>query len=368
MQDEWLRYSCQLTLPGFGKESQLKLQQAKVLIIGAGGLGCSAAQYLTASGIGTICIADFDIISISNLHRQILYSPSEVGLLKSEIACKKLHTQNPGITLIPIIKKIASDNVMQLIKDYDIVVDGTDNFETKYLLNDACVLSGKPLVYAAIYQYEGQVSVLNVLNADGTRSPNYRDLFPNVNASQIPGCAEGGVIPTIAGIIGCVQANEVIKWITGIADLLAGKIFMIDTRSLQSRIIKIGKVTKNNITELPETEIVNVISVSSLKESLYKNLYEMIDVRSEEEREAFNIGGKHIPLSEIEKMLPLIDMNKPIIFYCETGRRSEQAMKSAKEIFKQHIFYSLEGGLKAWKENNYQYSTSMISNPHLQAE
>ena len=351
MQDEWLRYSCQLTLPGFGEESQLNLQQAKVLIVGAGGLGCPAALYLAASGIGTIGIADFDTISISNLHRQILYTPAEVGLLKSDTACKKLQLQNPGITLLPLTEKITSGNVMQIINDYDIVADGTDNFETKYLLNDACVLAGKPLVYAAIYQYEGQVSVLNMLNKDETWSPNYRDLFPNVNASQIPSCAEGGVIPTIAGIIGCIQANEVIKWITGTGDLLSGKIFMIDARSLQSRIIKTGKVTKTIITELSETEIVNLISVDDLKESMDKNLYELIDVRSAEERAAFNIGGKHIPLAEIEKILPSININKPIVFYCETGRRSAQAMKSAKEIFQQNIFYSLDGGLKAWKEN-----------------
>ncbi|MEO6289755.1 MAG: ThiF family adenylyltransferase [Ginsengibacter sp.] len=233
---------------------------------------------------------------------------------------------------------------------YDIVVDGTDNFETKYLLNDACVIAGKPLVYAAIYQYEGQVSVLNVTNKDGTSSPNYRDLFPNVNPSQIPCCAEGGVIPTIAGIIGCVQANEVIKLITGNEEVLAGKIFMIDARSLQSRIIKTGTVTKTVITELPQTEIINIISVEDLEENIDNDRYELIDVRSADERATFNIGGKHIPLADIDKTLPSMYMNKPIVFYCETGRRSAEAMKNAKEIFKQNIFYSLDGGLKAWKE------------------
>lgn len=351
MQDEWLRYSCQITLPGFGKESQLKLQQAKVLIVGAGGLGCPAAQYLAASGIGTIGIADFDTISTSNLHRQILYSPSEVGQLKSAIACKKLKLQNPSITLIPITEKITSTNVIKIISDYDIVVDGTDNFETKYLLNDACVLTGKPFVYAAIYQYEGQVSLLNVINKDETYSPNYRDLFPNVNASQVPDCAEGGVIPTIAGMTGCVQANEVIKWITGTGELLSGKIFMLDARTLQSRIIKTGKVSKTVITELPETEIINLISPVDFQKSIDKNLYELIDVRSIEERAEFNIGGKHIPLSEIEKNLSSFNFDKPVVFYCETGRRSAQATQIVKEIFPKHVFYSLAGGLKAWKEN-----------------
>ena len=358
MQDKWLRYSCQLSLPGFGKESQLKLQEAKVLIVGAGGLGCPAAQYLAASGIGTIGIADFDTISISNLHRQILYTPADAGLLKAEIACKKLRIQNPDINLVPLTEKISSSNVIQIINGYDIVVDGTDNFETKYLLNDACVIAGKPLVYAAIYQYEGQVSVFNVLNKDGTRSPNYRDLFFAVNASHIPSCAEGGVIPTIAGMTGCVQANEVIKWITGAGDLLAGKMFIIDAETLQSRIIKTGPVTKKLITELPESEIINIISVAELKKCIDKNLHELVDVRSTDERNNYHIGGMHIPLSEVEKQLKPVNKCNSIVFYCETGRRSAEAVKIAKEIFQKNIFYSLEGGLKAWKEfNSSTYKT-----------
>jgi molybdopterin/thiamine biosynthesis adenylyltransferase/rhodanese-related sulfurtransferase len=350
MPDEWSRYSCQLTLPGFGKETQQKLQTAKVLIIGAGGLGCPAAQYLAASGIGTIGIADFDIISISNLHRQILYTPAEVGLLKAAIACKKLQQQNPQINIISITEKIIPENVLSVIEDYDIIVDGTDNFETKYLLNDACVLTRKPLVYAAIYQYEGQVSVLNVLNNDGTYSPNYRDLFPDINAAQIPDCAEGGVIPTIAGIIGCIQANEVIKYITGTGDLLSGKILMIDSATLQSRIIKTGAVTKTTITKLPETLTVNLISADELKKSLNKNLYELIDVRNEDEKNKFNIGGKHILLAEIQKDISLLDFNKPIIFYCETGRRSAEAVRVLTKQFPDKVFFSLDGGVKAWKE------------------
>ena len=350
MQDEWLRYSCQLSLPGFGEESQQKLQNANVLIVGAGGLGCPAAQYLAASGIGTMGIADFDIISISNLHRQILYSPAEVGQLKAKIACKKLRRQNPQINLIPITEKITSGNVISIIKEYDIVVDGSDNFETKYLLNDACVLTGKPLVYAAIYQYEGQVSVLNVMNSDGTYSPNYRDLFPDVNAAQIPGCAEGGVIATIAGIIGCTQANEVIKYITGSGDLLVGKIFMIDARTLQSRIIKTGTLTKTNINELHQSGNVSLISVQDFKNSMDKNLFELIDVRTAEERKDYHIGGAHIPLSEMETNLSFIHTKKPIVFYCESGRRSAEAVKMVKKQFPHADFFSLDGGVKAWKE------------------
>jgi molybdopterin/thiamine biosynthesis adenylyltransferase/rhodanese-related sulfurtransferase len=350
MQNEWLRYSCQLALPGFGKEVQLKLQNAKVLIVGAGGLGCPAAQYLTATGIGTIAIADYDIISISNLHRQILYTPGEVGLLKAEIACKKLRGQNPGIDILPLTEKISAENVLSIIEDYDIVIDCTDNFETKYLLNDACVIKQKPLVYAAIYQYEGQLSVLNVFNNDGTYSPNYRDLFPNVHAAEIPNCADGGVIPTIAGIIGCMQANEAIKYISGSGDLLAGKILMMDAGNLESRIIKTGRVTKTTIDKLPETIPVVLISVGELKKSLDKNKFELIDVRSVEERSNYNIGGKHIPLNEMATILFENEMDKPIIFYCETGRRSAEAVKIVSKKFPDGHFFSLDGGLKAWKK------------------
>ncbi len=350
MQDEWLRYSCQIALPGFGKESQLKLQIAKVLVVGAGGLGCPASQYLAASGIGTIGIADYDIISMSNLHRQILYSPHEVGLLKAEIACNRLRLQNPQIDIVPITKKITTENVLDLINDYDIVIDGSDNFSTKYLLNDACVLAGKPLVFGAIYQYEGQLSVLNVLNRDGAYSPNYRDIFPDVNAIEIPNCAEGGVIPTIAGIIGCMQAGEVIKYITGTGDLLTGKLLMIDGKSLQSRIIKTGTVTKTTINNLPKTTYVDQISAVELKNNLHNNLYELIDVRTIEERNNYHIGGKHIPLNEMATTLFGNETHKPVIFYCETGRRSEEAVKMASKKFPNGHFLSLDGGLKAWKE------------------
>ncbi len=357
------RYSCQLNLPGFGTERQLKLQNAKVLLVGAGGLGCPAAQYLAATGVGTIAIADFDTISTSNLHRQLLYTPSEVGLLKAEVACNKLQQQNPQITLLPITDKITSPNIMGIIKDYDIIVDCTDNFETKYLLNDACSLAGKPLVYAAIYQYEGQLSVLNTLNKDGTRSPNYRDIFPDVNAPQIPSCAEGGVLPTIAGIIGCMQANEVIKYITGTGELLTGKLLILDALTLQSRIIKTGITTKTTITALPSTEPIKLISVNELRNGMVDGLFELIDVRNIEERNHYHIGGKHIPFAEIETNLSLIDSNKPVVFYCQSGRRSAEAIRLINKQFESCELLSLDGGLKAWREK--QFAAPIL---HSQAE
>jgi adenylyltransferase/sulfurtransferase len=175
MHHDLLRYSCQINLPGFAETAQQKLQQSKVLIVGAGGLGCPAAQYLAAAGVGTLAIADDDTISIGNLHRQILYTPAEIGKKKVIVMREKLQAQNPQINVITIEARINSDNALTIIKDFDIVLDGSDNFETRYLVNDACVLLNKPLVYGAIYQYEGQVAVWNVANEDGSRSPHYRD-------------------------------------------------------------------------------------------------------------------------------------------------------------------------------------------------
>jgi len=346
-----LRYSCQMQLPDFGETKQQLLQQSRVLIVGGGGLGCPAGQYLAASGVGTITIADFDTISVSNLHRQILYSPDEVGLKKAEVACRKLQEQNPQIQLIPFAKKITSENVMSVIDLHDLVIDGSDNFETRYLINDACVLNGKPLVYGAIYQYEGQVAVWNVLNGDGTRSPNYRDVFPEVDAAVIPNCAEGGVIPTLAGIIGCMQANEAIKLITKTGELLTGKMLLLDAQTLQSRIIKIGIVSNVIITNLPEGISVDEISADELKEHLEDNSVELIDVRSIQERNAFHIGGKHISMDELENSIEKISREKPVVFYCSSGKRSVEAVKIFRKYFPNAEALSLDGGLKAWRKN-----------------
>jgi sulfur-carrier protein adenylyltransferase/sulfurtransferase len=348
MQEDWTRYSCQLKLPGFGKDMQRRLQQAKVLIVGAGGLGCPAAQYLAASGIGTLGIADFDVVSMDNLHRQILYTPGDLGTLKAETACRKLREQNPQVRLIPILDRITRENVLETIEGYDIVVDGTDNFYAKYVLNDACVMQAKPLVYGAIYQFEGQVAVLNFPNADGTFSPHYRDLFPHVRAAQIPSCAEGGVIPPIAGIIGSMQANEVIKCITGIGAVLSGKILIIDARNLHTRIIQWGADSKMPVTELPKMDEIRLINALELRNALDKHLVELVDVRSLEERNTYHIGGKHIPIGELEGNVSIIDSDKALVFYCESGKRSAEAVRIVQNELPSATLYSLDGGLKAW--------------------
>jgi sulfur-carrier protein adenylyltransferase/sulfurtransferase len=349
MEKEWLRYSCQMALPHFNKEAQKRLQAARVLIVGAGGLGCPAAQYLAAAGVGTIAIADYDLVSPSNLHRQILYTPDDIGQPKAVMACKKLCQQNPQVQLIPINAKITSENVLDIVKAYDIVVDGTDNFDTRYLLNDACVLTGKPLVYGAIYQFEGQAGVWNILNKDGSRSPNYRDLFPEVNAAAIPNCAEGGVLPTLAGIIGCVQATEVIKYFAQTGELLAGKLFVLDARTLESRIVYIGNITHVDIKSIAQTEPVPTISIKDLRGRLQSDDIALIDVRSKEERSHFHIGGEHIPITDLD-ITPGLEVKKSVVFYCSTGKRSAEAVRLIKKRFPAMSVFSLEGGLKAWQE------------------
>lgn len=336
------RYHCQMALPGFGISSQELLKNAKVLIVGMGGLGCPSAQYLVSSGIGTIGLADDDTVSESNLHRQILYAPEDIGKLKVDIATTKLQQQNPSVKIIPFNFRVTSDNVMDLISEFDLIIEGTDNFETKCLLSDACVLTGKPLVYGAIYQYEGQVSIWNVLQKDGTYSPNYRDVFPNAEESQVPNCREGGVLPTLAGIVGCMQANEAIKYFTNPEDLLAGKLWMMNVLNGKTQIIRLRK-TSVQITGLSQT--VKTITCEQLMQK--KDLFEIIDVRTAQEHEQFNIGGINIPVEELPDHSDYIsDCEKPILIYCLSGKRSAEAVRKIKKIFPEKEVFSLKDGIQ----------------------
>ena len=342
--DDMSRYTCQMALPGFDASAQMRLSGAKVLVVGAGGLGCPAAQYLVSSGVGTVAVADDDTVSVSNLHRQTLYTPADAGKKKAAVAAERLQAQNPEVQLVPLLTRVTSENIMTVISGYDIVVDCTDNFETRYLLNDACVLAGMPLVYGAIYQYEGQVAVWNITNADGIKSPNYRDLYPDVNTAAVPNCAVGGVLPTIAGIIGCMQANEVIKYITGTGELLAGRLLVFDAQTMQSRVLKLGAKTKTEIKALAPDSAVKHITAKELQASIEN--YQLIDVRTPEEREVFNIGGKHIPLSELQAAV--IETGKPIVCYCASGRRSYEAARILSVKLPGRAVYSLQGGLSAY--------------------
>lgn len=342
------RYECQLPLDGFGRKGQEMLLKAKVLIIGMGGLGCPVSQYLVSSGVGTVGICDFDTVSRKNLHRQILFDEKDVGKKKVNTAKKRLEKQNPEVKIITYPYKITSQNVLKTICDYDIIVDCTDNFETKYLLNDACVILKKPLVYGSILQYEGQVSVFNVRNSDGSYSPNYRDIFPDANSVSIPNCEEGGVIPTIAGIIGSIQANEVIKYITGVGGLLCSKLFIFDARQMNSFTIDLPAVTKAEINALDERKVPQ-ITANELKKSFNQNFYKLVDVRTREEHNKFNIGGENIPLDKLLSGVSNFTFTKPTVFYCKSGRRSSEAVKYILQLNPQAQIKSLDGGIKDWE-------------------
>ena len=342
MNEEQQRYSCQVSLPGFGAEAQQALTKARVLIVGMGGLGCPAAQYLAVAGVGYLGLADSDLISLSNLHRQILYAEAEAGQKKVNVAAAKLRAQNPHIQISAHDVRVDAHNVFSLIEGYDIIVDATDNFETHYLLNDAAVLSGKILVYGSLYQYEGQLAVWNMPNDDGTRGVNYRDVFPEVNATLIPDCSDAGVLPTIAGIIGCMQANEVIKIISASEDILRDKLLVFDALSMQSRSVRLGPVSKVQINELPGTVSVNLLKHEDIH-SIHGAL--LVDVRSPEEHIAFNIGGQNIPLQNLEEHRKELQKQEAIVFYCQSGKRSRQAAIWAQTNLTSVRSYSLDGGL-----------------------
>lgn len=341
------RYSCQVKLPGFGQDAQVKLEQAKVLIVGMGGLGCPAAQYLVSVGVGTLAILDFDTVSQTNLHRQILFTEEDVGLLKVKAAATTLRRQNPHIAIIPISEKITSENVLSLVEDYDIVLDCTDNFATKTVLNDGCVLADTPLVYGAAYQYEGQVAVWNVLNGDGTRSPHYRDLFPSVESQPGADCASGGIMPTLTGITGCMQATEAIKYLAELPGLLSSQMLILSTQTMQTQVITLPKTSWTPITDLPET--MQEISASQLKEAQKTGEYYLIDVRTPAEHAEFDIGGELIPLPDLLAGKTTIDTSRPIIFYCATGNRSLTAVHYMKTKHPELTTVSLAGGLVAWE-------------------
>ena len=354
---EWLRYKRHLQLPGFDVHAQMALKKSTVLVVGAGGLGCPILLYLAAAGIGKIGIVDFDIIEIENLHRQILFDESDVGRYKAIVAGEKIKKLHPYVNIEVFNKAIDYENVTSIISDYDVIVDGSDNFATRYLLNDACVIMDKPYIYGAVFQYEGQVSSFNVL-LDNKRSCNYRNIYPEPPESGvIPSCAEGGVLGVLPGIIGSVQALEVIKLITGLGELIVNSTWIFDALSMESHKIYITNPIPfiiNEIIPIPNyciPSVINEIEYSEHWEENFKN-YQLIDVRTEEERRQKNIGGIHIPLSEMkEEYHKIIYEEKEILFYCQTGRRSQQAAQIFQQLTdgKKKV-YSLKGGLEAFKK------------------
>jgi len=322
------RYSKQTILPEVGVAGQEKLQAARVLVIGAGGLGCPVLQYLAAAGVGTIGIADGDTIEISNLQRQVLYTQEEIGQSKAAVAAQKLTSLNPHISIRIHQFRIGHTNALDVLRDYDIIVDGSDNFATRYLVNDACVMLDKPMVSGAIYKYEGQVSVFNYLGG-----PTYRCLFPEPpGADESPNCADIGVIATLPGIIGTIQANEVIKMITGIGEVLSGKLLVMDTLTMNTHIFHFRLNPANkNIQSLQGAEehcfVVTSIDYEALKSLMLRDAITLVDVREPEEHESGNIGGINLPVSRLANSYHLLDPNHTIVLYCASGVRSNHSAK-----------------------------------------
>ena len=363
---EKIRYNRHLILPKFGEKAQLKLKQARVLVVGTGGLGTSMLQYLTAAGVGMIGVLDFDTVDESNLQRQVLFDVNDIGKPKTSTAIHKLKAQNPYTKFENHQVKLDSSNALGIIRQYDVVADGTDNFPTRYLINDACVLLGKPYVYASIHRYEGQVSVFNH-GANGEAGPNYRDLFPiPPPPSVIPSCAEGGVLAALPGIIGSMQALEVIKVATGTGEPLSGRLFLMDALDFSTRVIKVRKDSSNPISGKNPTskELIDYeefcgmkegnlasIGVLELKEMLESGeSITLIDVREPSEYEISNLGGTLIPSGELTEHLDLIPRQGNVILHCKSGGRSSKATRLLQNKLGYVNLLNLDGGILAWKE------------------
>ncbi len=358
---ELARYARHIAIPEFGLEGQEKLKHSSVLVIGAGGLGSPLLLYLAAAGVGRIGIVDFDRVEESNLQRQILFDLEEVGRPKAEVAARRLKRLNPHIEVEVYRERFSTDNARQLVRRYDLVADGTDNFPTRYLVNDACVLEGKVNVYASIFRFEGQVSVFNYPYPDGTRGPNYRDMFPEPPPpGLVPNCAEGGVLGVLPGIIGSIQACEVIKVLTGVGEPLAGRMFLFDAARFTTRILKVPKNPHLRIEGLVDYEQfcgVGTASDAPVKRITVQELaqlrargadFQLIDVREPYEYGIANLGGELIPLGSIEGAAHRIARDKMVVVYCRSGRRSAEAIRRLQERFGFDNLYNLEGGILAW--------------------
>lgn len=362
---ELTRYSRHLVLENFGVEAQQKLKNASVLIIGAGGLGCPALLYLTAAGIGTIGIVDFDVVQESNLQRQVLFSNSDIGELKAEVAAKKLSSQNPFVKIKPYTTQLTRANCLEIIKDFDIVLDGTDNFQTRYLVNDACVLVDKILIYGSILQYEGQLSVFNVPSGI-SRSTNYRDLFPEPpKPNQVPNCEEAGVLGVLPGVIGSMMASEAIKLITNVGEALFNRLMILDISTLETTFIKIpNRNSRHSIVELIDYDVfcginqttnepkrMKEVTVQELKASLdAKEDFQLIDVREIHENEQANIGGLHIPMGDVPHNVDQIEKDKKVVVYCRSGNRSGNIIQWLEKNQGLTNLYNLKGGMLAWRK------------------
>jgi sulfur-carrier protein adenylyltransferase/sulfurtransferase len=367
------RYSRHIIIPEFGMEGQRKLKEAKVLVVGTGGLGSPVLLYLAAAGVGTVGIVDFDKVDDSNLQRQVLFGVGDVGRPKVDAAADRLRALNPYITINTYNLQLHSSNALDILKDYDLVADGTDNFPTRYLVNDAAVLLGKTNVYASIFRFDGQVTVFNYKYADGTFGPNYRDLYPTPPPpGLVPSCAEGGVLGVLPGIIGSLQASEVIKVITGIGEPLIGKLYLFDALSFESRTLKFKKdpnapkieklidyeqfcgIEKPAVETAKKDNTVKEISVTELKALKDQGAdFQLIDVREEYEYDIANLanlGAELIPLATVPVNAERIAKGKQVIIHCRSGARSANAVRLLESQFGFDNLYNLKGGILAYAD------------------
>ncbi len=368
---ELVRYSRQILLPDLRLEGQLKLKQGSVLVIGAGGLGSPALYYLAAAGVGRIGILDFDLVDESNLHRQILYGSGDVGSFKSTRASERLVDLNPYVKIETHQCVLTADNAMEILSRYDVIIDGSDNLPTRYLVNDACVLLQKTLIYGAIFQFEGQVSVFNQLLDDGSRGPNYRDLFAEPPPPEmVPSCSVGGVLGVLPGIIGSMQANETIKVLAGIGKTLSGRLMIFDSLDFTTRFLKLKANPDNPVSGTNPTiralidyeafcnpvhtsseKGVKEISATEVKRLLEQGTkIQIIDVREPFEYEMINIGGLNIPLSIIENKVGQIEKETTVVVLCKSGQRSAQAIRQLQQYHGFNNLLNMTGGLLKWRE------------------
>ena len=368
--EEIRRYSRHLILPEVGLAGQKKIRNTSVLCIGAGGLGSPIAMYLAAAGIGRIGIVDFDTVDYSNLQRQILHSDADVGVSKAESAKATLNALNPNVDVVLHKTRIASDNALDLIRPYDIVVDGTDNFPTRYLTNDACVLLKKPNVYGSIFRFEGQASVF----APHLGGPCYRCLYPEPPPpGMVPSCAEGGVLGVLPGIIGCIQATEILKLAIGIGTSLIGRLQLFNALDMKFRELKLRRDPKcpicgdhPTITELidydhfcgvvpePATPGHNPdeVTVQDMKKALDdpKLGIRVIDVRDPDEYEIAHVAGvPQIPLGSLPQRFTELDPNTQIYLHCKSGKRSMKALEFLRQQGFKYV-KSVKGGISAWSD------------------
>jgi adenylyltransferase/sulfurtransferase len=367
--DEILRYSRHLIMPEVGMEGQLKLKRAKVLCIGAGGLGSPLALYLGAAGVGHLGLVDFDVVDFTNLQRQVIHGTSDVGRTKLQSARDTLLEINPNVKIQCFETRLSSDNALDIFREYDLVADGTDNFPTRYLVNDACVLLGKPNVYASIFRFEGQASIFYA-----AQGPCYRCLYPEPPPpGLVPSCAEGGVLGVLPGIMGCIQAMETIKLILGSGEPLIGRLLLFDALGMKFRELKLRKNpecpicgTNRTITKLIDYEqfcgirgeehtpvhngIPEITPIEVKKKMDAREPFVLIDVREPHERQICGIpGSKLIPLGEVPRRMAELNSADEIVVHCKSGVRSAKAvdllMKSG--FLKIH---NLKGGILAWSD------------------